>query len=257
MIVKSKARRTNSFKQLVGYLFSDKGRTKTGFDFILTRNIKGENPEEWVSQLEANEQFRIRTGINSTKVLHEIISFHKNDTQNLTTEKLRLITEEYLDMRSPNGMFIAIPHLNDDHLHIHICGSPLEYLTGKNLRMSRREFQTIKQRIQEFQFSKFPELSHSIVKHTNGSMENKGIQKMDKSHESIKLELGSLLNSFKGNLNQLRDYLKPHNVEIYFRGGKEAGVVFQGKKYRFKRLGIALPMEGDKLSNQLNRSRSN
>lgn len=143
----------------------DKGRMNDGPPFILTQNVKGTEVSEWVKQFEANEQYRLRHAKNATRVVHEILSFHADDTVNLTLPKLQAITQRYMEMRSPQGMFIAIPHIHDAHWHVHICGSPLEYLTGKSIRMSRKDFQSLKQGIQQVQFNEYPELSRSIVDH--------------------------------------------------------------------------------------------
>lgn len=165
MIVKSKSRKTNTFHQLLEYMMDDKGRMNGAPAFVLTQNVKGTTIDSWAAQLESNEQYRLRTAKNSTKVIHEILSFHRDDVPHLTPHILQTITQKYLEMRSINGMFVAIPHLHDAHWHVHICGSPIEYLTGKSLRMSRKEFKALKLGIQQYQFNEFPQLSRSVVNH--------------------------------------------------------------------------------------------
>ncbi len=241
MIVKSKARRTSSFKQLIEYMFSDKGRNEGSPDFVITQNVKGETIDGWVSQMEENEGHRIRKAKNDTKVLHEILSFHVNDKSQITTEKLKRITEEYIQMRSPIGMFVAVPHTEDGHVHVHICGSPLEYMSGKSLRMSRKEFQALKAAIQKFQFETYPELTHSIVDHGR----KKEPRMIDaRAHASHMTDLNLLTLWVKDcvRLQQPTEVilaaLEEQGCTVYHRSGKDAGVVYNGRKYRLKRIGL-------------------
>lgn len=162
MIIKSKPRRSRSFGQLLNYLEHNKGRGLGEMPMIITQNIRGATAEDWTNELEANEPERIRK--NATRVLHEIISFHVRDKERIDNTKLGSIAREYIMRRSRIGKFVAIAHTDDEHVHLHICGSPWD-MKGKSLRLSRVEFKKLKTEFQDHQREKFPELAHSVVDH--------------------------------------------------------------------------------------------
>ena len=118
-----------------------------------------------MSQYIENEKFRKRKRKDSVIITHEIISFHKDDSKNITIEKLHDIAEEYIKKRNPKGIYVAVPHFDKEHFHIHICASGVDYHNGKSLRMSKQGFQKLKKDIQNYQLNKYPELSKSLVQH--------------------------------------------------------------------------------------------
>ena len=174
MILKSKSRKTKSFKQLLNYLMDDKGRGLSDDAFIITHNVKGEEVKDWVQSLEKNEQMKGKIRKNAVRVIHDIMAFHEHDSLKISSNVLQDIAYQYIEKRNPNGMYIIIPHLEDDHLHIHVCASPWEYLGGKSLRMSKAEFRELKNEIEEFQQEKYPELLYSRIEHGKTKIKNLG-----------------------------------------------------------------------------------
>lgn len=170
MIIKSKARKTKTFGQLLNYLKQDKGRPGFDTNRIVLQNMSGDTIDSWVSQLENNEGHLRRVRKNATRVIHEILSFHAKDARHMPIEKILRIAKEYIWKRNKNGMFIAIPHLNDGHYHIHVAGSPWEKGSNKSLRLSKQEFATLKQEMEAFQQSNFPELTNSKVAHGKANL---------------------------------------------------------------------------------------
>lgn len=167
MIVKVLSHKKPDFKKLLDYMMNNKGRL---FDankesFVLTHNLSGDSINEWVEQLKENETHRERTRTNSTYLTHEILSWHKDDVGNISLDKMEDMAREYTQLRNPNGMYIAVPHFDKNHYHLHICVSAIEYHTGKTMRMSQKDFGGLKKNIQAYQQDKFPELSKSIVDH--------------------------------------------------------------------------------------------
>lgn len=141
-------------------LFDEKG-----YSFIVSHNLKGNDIKEWVRQFQENETFRKCKRVNSVLLTHEIISFHKDDASNITLEKLEDIAHQYVKLRNDKGIFVAVPHFDKEHYHIHLCVSGIEYRSGKSMRLSKNELKKVKKQIQEYQLSKYPELSKSIVTH--------------------------------------------------------------------------------------------
>jgi hypothetical protein len=133
--------------------------------FVVTHNLKGNSVDEWEKQFKTNEVFRLRKRKDNTHVFHEILSWHRDDAQNITLSKMEEMAREYIRQRNPRGMYVAVPHFDRNHYHIHICSSGIEYKTGKSLRLSKPNLLKLKKEIQEFQINRFPELSKSVVEH--------------------------------------------------------------------------------------------
>jgi len=70
-----------------------------------------------------------------------------------------------LELRSGKWIGDCYPHFNKTHYHIHFCISGVEIETGKSLRISKEEFKLVKEKLQEYQLEKYPELSNSVVEH--------------------------------------------------------------------------------------------
>jgi hypothetical protein len=221
-------------------LFDTKGRS-----FILTHNIKGKNIKEWEEQFNENETYRKQKRKDSVFVFHDILSWHKDDAKNISLEKMQDMAREYINLRNPNGMYIAVPHFDKEHYHLHICCSGVEHHTGKSLRLPKNKLVKVKQAIQNYQIEKYPELSHSIVQHGKG---DKNIQsekeyqyKRRTGKETNKNQILVILQtSYKNALSKKHFFesLIRHNVSTYSRNGKAAGVVYMGRKFRFNRLGF-------------------
>lgn len=244
MIVKIKTRKKPSFEQLLNYMLQPKEHSH--HHFILKHNIRGETIEEWVRQFKENETYRKFKRPDSVILSHEILSWHKDDTRNISLDKLEEMAREYISLRNPNGIYIVIPHTDKDHYHFHICASGVEYRTGKAMRMSKPEFTKLKQGIQSFQRQKFPELSKSIVAHgrmgkefalpdTEYQIKRRTGRASDK--EKI-LEMLRECHNTAVSKNDFFSRLQKRGLETYSRGGKITGIIYANRKYRFSRLGL-------------------
>lgn len=222
-------------------LFDTKGRS-----FIITHNLKGNNIKTWENQFKENDTYRKQKRKKNVFVTHEILSWHQDDAKNMSLEKMQDMAREYINLRNPNGMYIAVPHFDKEHYHIHICASGVEYRTGIIMRLSKPELVKVKKGIQNYQIEKYPELSHSIVQHgKNGKslLTEKEYQYNRRTgRETNKNQiLGILQTSYKTALSkkQFFESLNLNDVSTYSRNGKITGVIYKGRKFRFKRLGFA------------------
>lgn len=250
MLVKIKSRNTASFFQLLEYITEGKDKLfdKNGQSFVITRNLKGNSVESWTKQFKENEKCRKVKRSDNIKLYHEIISFHRNDSKNISLKKLEDITEQYLKYRNPNGMYVATPHFDKEHVHIHICASGIEYKTGKAMWMKKKELHDLKQKIQDYQLEKYPELSKSVIKHGKGSksisdgefrIKQRNIRLTDKD-----TVLGLLTTCYQKSASKQAFFalLTRNNLKTYTRSGKLVGVVYKGKKHRLGRLGFTPEM---------------
>lgn len=246
MIVKVKAFKSPEFGRLLEYMTNEKKRLfdEKGKSFAITHNMKGHTIANWEKQFKENELFRNVTRTDSTYLTHEILSWHKDDAKDITLEKMEQMTREYISKRNPNGMYVAVPHFDKDHYHIHICASGVEYRTGKSLRISKPDFSKLKKDIQDFQLKKFPELSKSVVEHGKKDKtrlsEKEYQMKQRTGRETQKEQLIGMLKTCYKKADSKEDFyakLKDCGLKTYERGGKVSGVIFGETKHRFKGLG--------------------
>jgi predicted DNA-binding protein (MmcQ/YjbR family) len=248
MIVKIKSyKRIGAVRGLLEYALNEKKRLfdKSGRSFVVTNNLKGQTINEWVNEFKWNEKCRKHKRKNNIFLTQEIISFHREDSKNITLKKMQDMAREYMRLRNPNSVFVASPHFDKSHWHIHIIVASVEYRSGKSLRMSRRELADLKKGIQNYQIEKYPELSKSIVKHgrkRKSKITDKEYQYKQRTGKQTKREeLFSIISDCHKNSKTQEDFLtrlKTTGLQTYIRGGRIYGVIYEDKKYRFKTLGI-------------------
>ncbi len=247
MIVKIKTRKKPSFRQLLDYMLNDKDRLydKQGRSFVITHNLKGKSIDQWERQFKDNEQYRKYHRKGNVMLYHEILSWHREDAKDITLDKLEEMAREYISLRNPNGMYVAVPHFDKEHYHIHICTGALEYHSGNTLRMSREEFARLKKDIQKYQQEKYPELGKSIVKHgkkEKAKLTEKEYQlKRRTGRQTHKEELAAILEGCYEKAASTKDFfekVKDAGLKTYERGGEITGVIYKGQKFRLKRVGF-------------------
>ena len=222
-------------------LFDDKGKS-----FVITHNLKGNTIKEWEKQFKGNELYRQYKRKDNTRLFHEILSWHKDDSENITLAKLEEMTREYIRQRNPNGMYVAVPHYDKDHFHVHICASGVEYKTGKSLRLAKTELQKLKAGIQKFQMDRFPELSKSIVdyqkKGKSFSSDKEYQFKLRTGRQTDKEKILAILEGcFKKSVskNTFFELLKQRGLKTYDRSGRTTGILYNNQKFRLGRLGFS------------------
>ena len=228
-------------------MLHDKDRLfdKDGKSFAITHNLKGNSIAEWEKQFKENETYRQRKRSDSVYLTHEILSWHRDDAKNITLAKMEAMAREYIKLRNPKGIYVAVPHFDKEHYHIHICASGIEYKTGKSLRLAKPELQKLKKDIQQYQLEKFPELSKSVVEHGKKDKlrtnEKEYQFKQRTGRETDKeIVLAKLKTCYKKAVSKetFFELLIECGLKIYERGGKTTGVVHGKYKFRFRRLGF-------------------
>ncbi len=217
----------------------------SGKSFAITYNLKGNSVSEWEKQFRDNELFRQRKRTDSVILSHEILSWHRDDAGNISLAKLEAMAREYIKQRNPKGMYVAVPHFDKQHYHVHICASGIEYKTGKSLRLPKADLQKLKKDIQNYQIEHFPELSKSIVQHgkkEKSILTEKEYQfKLRTGRETNKEKIIGMLKTCYKKATSKETFLhllKECNLKTYDRGGITTGLVFNNQKFRFKRLGF-------------------
>lgn len=247
MIIKSKSyKHTRSFTTVLGYILRE---TEKDQAFMLTKFIKGKDLsiEQLHAQLLSNEGLRVNRRKNNVVLYMDILSFHPQDAERLSNEKLYQIALKYLSLRAPKSIALATVHRHEkEHTHLHICFSGVEYKTGRSIRISREDFkQKVKLEMEKYQQDVFPELTLSKIRHEKSVSRNKEHKKeTEKIMEtngglSEKQQLLQNLEEVFKTATSEQDFyekLKTKGVKLYTRNGKITGIEGR-RKFRFRVLG--------------------
>lgn len=210
----------------------------------IKQNVRARTINGIIKSFERNEDLRVHQRKDSVKAHHTILSFSAKDTPNLTDEILKDIARHYISLRGIENMYVGSIHTDKDHLHVHIVMSGTQVGTGLSSRISRMEFQNIKQAMQQYQKEKYPQLVYSLPEHGGRKNERTSVLKNLKNAErapykSSLLELLETTYSKSRSSQHFLEQIQRHGHEPYFRNGKLQGVRYDGDlKFRFSRLGF-------------------
>ena len=266
MIIKSKSIKSKkALEHTIRYILTKENQKDLGF--IMNRFLQGDRNLEkqmqqesdvqkqlmlfekrianMVKQFESNEFKRKIERKNANRAYHEIISFHKSDTQHLPKKVLLKIARQYAKERAPHAMVISTMHCDKEHLHIHNVISALEFATGKPVRLSRKEFKEVKKRMELWQDNTLG-LQHSKVNHSKKKVAmlqldiEKELNLRGKRSERQEIQ-SKLIEVFAKERTERVYYkeLEKAGLELYSRDGKIIGVHGLKRRYRLKTLGFS------------------
>ncbi|WP_291728712.1 relaxase/mobilization nuclease domain-containing protein [Bernardetia sp.] len=264
MIINSNTRKDISFRQLVGYIYEEHLHRADGEeieeekrderDFILLHNFQDygvdlENTEEIANAFLENDKQRRRRK-NGVTMYHEIASFAPEDQDKMTRSMLYDMARKYIELRAKNGLVLARPHFDKDHVHIHFMISGNEQGNNRSMRVSKEQFKGQRRAMEEYQLSNYPQLSKSYVQSRDGVQKK---QKYNRTkQEKVKRQMEKrtakfsifalILEEFEAaiskahNLKTLVKEIKGKGYQVYERRGQATGIVVNNKKYRFTTL---------------------
>lgn len=240
MIIKSKARKSiKAVKQLLEYVMRQDAlyRDENGKTLFIRNNIRGHSLSDWCREFTVNEAKRARKMKGSNVVYHEILSWHELDREAITLPKLEAMAREYIRLRNPNALVLAVAHQDKGHVHIHFVISGVEKGSGQSLRISKEAFRTMKLSMEYYQQIKFPELEHSKVDHKQSQTKHQTdkeykMKLKGKTTEKEKLIYDiELIKKTARTEDEFAQMLQEKGYSPYYRNGRFAGV--EGKrKYR-------------------------
>lgn len=153
------SRKTASFAQLYDYIT----QAKDGPKIALAHNLPCPSVDRAAVLKAFFDTDRLsRPRKNGVRVFHEVLAFHPGDAEALTLSAMRDLAEFYLHLRAPRGIALAEVHFDQAHPHVHLMISANEAGSGRKIRLSRRAFSKIKERLEAFQKARFPELTQSL-----------------------------------------------------------------------------------------------
>ena len=243
-VVKILTRHSPSYKSLIKYILNE---DKTDKKTIFTHNLRAKDIDGYTKEFMENESFRQRYRSDQVYLSHEIISFHKDEnSENITTEMLKDMVKQYIQLRGNEGMYLGAVHHDTEHIHIHLAVSALAYRTGKSFHVAKPELHQLKTEFQKFHKEKYPEISKSFPEHGKGQkyLTDRAWQKAHRvERDQLSIEVSNKIQECLDKsqnrtefLNQLRDA----NIHHYERSGRIEGIMtVGGTKFRFSRLGFA------------------
>lgn len=247
MLIKILSRKTNSFYQLANYINKEKSLEPMCVNFPQTGC-----PKKIARAFEENLKYKSKRVKN--KLYNTVISFHEKDA--ISPKILEDITEEFikqagLDTHLVYGGF----HTDQKHQHIHLMSSSNAYLSPQNFRLSKAQLKELQVRMERYQQAKYPSLRHSMIYTKQDRAVALGFKKVEKakvkiSDAEVHLKKRGVKPQKAYIIEQLKAIAqKSSSVEAFTQGleadttltsytyrGKLHGIVYQGKKYRFKTL---------------------
>ena len=181
--------------------------------------------------------------MNSYKIGYLGIFFSKIKTPS----KLRDLTYCYLKKRAKHNLAFAQIHQDKQHYHVHIAISPNGYKDQKVTHINKERYQAIRLELERYQQEKYPELSKSIVflqqkREKEKHPSNKEFELLKRGGKSTKEQLKTYVKeTFAKSYSQdefLSRLVENPEIQLYKYRGTINGIRHNGKKYRFKTLGI-------------------
>lgn len=245
MIIKSKSRKIGNFDQLYDYM--KKGAEQHHGFHVFSKNVYARDRDGILQEFFKNaELFRKRQ--NSVYLYHEIISITRSDT--LTIEKqqamLHSIVSQYVESRAKDNLVWGYMH-NDakTNIHFHLMISSNARGQTKNLRLSKKDFDTAKRHTEAWTNQFYPELQQGLIigKQAGKKTSHNGTELQKRTGKMPERErVMSVLQDIFANTHDKTSFfnrLQTEHLEIYTRG-KNIGFVdtLTGRKYRLNTLGL-------------------
>jgi hypothetical protein len=246
MIIKSMSRATASFEQIIDYVERHKQDSK----HRLYYNIFSREKEAIKEEFEKNSK-HVKTRKNGVYMYHEVLSLE--ESYKLSREKqkelLREVALEYIKSRAEKNIAYGILHDEKDrHLHYHLVFSSNEFGKSKKTRLSKKEFNEVKQGLEKWVLEKYPELGQKKTmqtKRTENKLSSKGGEMKRRTKQSppqrerVKNELKNIFRSSRDK-QEFFNKLEKSKLEIYVRG-KAIGFkdLETGRNHRVNTLGLS------------------
>lgn len=240
MIIKSMSRKSTSFTQLYDYL------TREADDFCFTKNTYSniQNKKELLKEFYHNAEF-LKNSRGKVYLYHELLSLKKNNLSKLRQKEILLdLANRYLEQRANNHLSFGVIHEDKAHIHLHLMISANEIESEKRVRLSKTKFASIQKNLELYKNEKYIELQKSSLYQEQKDFSKEKQKEQEIRHKrntkTIKDEIKqNLENAFKkvASKTYFDNHIKSLEYEFYTRG-TTTGIIYQGKKYRLKTLGL-------------------
>ena len=252
MIVKSMTRKAPSFAQLLAYIAAE-GK---GVGEPLLHNLGGDGHDlaAVTRAFMANARL-VPARRNGVALYHEVLSLAGADPAE--PAMLYDLAAHYLALRAPQALAYGLVHADGPNPHIHLVISANLRGRPRKMRLARARFAAIKHELEAYQRERYPELTHSLAftvpaapERAEGEPAVRGraegeahrrLRRVGEGPPSIKAFLAQAVSdglTVATSEAGFEERLAGLEIAPYARGGRLAGVRYQGKKYRLRTLGV-------------------
>lgn len=162
MILKSMARKTATFSDLLSYMDREGVSER-----IVAHNLYhslDEDMERVAESFMENAQ-RLSRRANGNSLYHEILSLEAGHglSRERLTEILRDLAQVYLSERATDNLAFGIAHFDSQHVHLHLCISANAVGDSRRVRLSKESFAGIQKRLEGYILERYPELDQRTI----------------------------------------------------------------------------------------------
>lgn len=246
MILKSMARQNKSFEALYDYFTKEKDARLFAFNLYSDPNDK----QRVINEFLQNAKY-IKKARGKNFLFHEIISLKTSSLEKSKLEQILFeLAREYIDKRAKDHLVFSAVHKEKEHLHMHLMISANAIGEKSRRRLSKKAFSAIQKNLEVYQNTHFPELYSAHYDKTASKEKARKSRSEQEINTNRHTKTGkdkireAILEIFKqaSSRESLSELLQNKGFSIYIRG-KNTGVEFEGKKYRFSTLGIQVRYE--------------
>tara|TARA_R110002124_G_scaffold17532_3_gene73490 strand:- start:374542 stop:375108 length:567 start_codon:yes stop_codon:yes gene_type:complete len=170
MIIKSISHTNRSAPQrLIRYVFD--GRKSLldpdGNQLVFKQHLRSYNKQRWISQFNELEKSRkSHYGSKSVVCYHEVLSFSDKSTGHLNRQIIKDLVCRYIDLRTQGDQLcIGACHFDaGKNWHVHLIFSGIRTRDQKSARISKARLAEIKEELQTYQITTYPQLEDSVVR---------------------------------------------------------------------------------------------
>ena len=248
MIPVSMSRKTASFGQLIDYMQDDE-KSQRAYDLHHHCMARGRSniAEEFLANSRHLPKHKSRN-----MLYHEIISISLEEGVEMQYAKdaLREIAQKWIDARCPNNMAYGCLHEDHaNHLHYHLLISANELGQASRLRLSKSEFESVKQNLEAHVLENYPKLKQKAINTRPKKERSESRKATAQKRRTGKLETREAVRAtvteamlHTSSLEEFETKLMAQNFKFYTRG-KNFGVEDLSaekprNKFRFSTLGI-------------------
>lgn len=257
MVFRCHSRKSRSFKQLLLYMNTPQERGKRP----VFHNL--ETSQNNLVKI-ANEFMRhsgyIKPRENGVFLYHHVLSLSSYDKEKVTEQVLNNIARKYLELCAPEAKAYALAQFNTDNPHIHILISANKLESSEKIRISKKDFFSMRREMDKYLANKYPELEQSLIfdreisrkkdLSTEEEMkvtwyEQERVKRLKAANKEVtpskkQMVRNTLLTAFTVAMDskQFVNLLKEEGLTLYKRGQNLGVIDREGMKYRFSTLGL-------------------
>lgn len=254
MIIKSMARQSPSFSQLLKYFHSTAYLREAP---VFTHNLWETGTHEAAAkEMEHNATFLPKSARGKNYLYHEVISLgnHPEVDADLKQRALLDLVQEYVSLRCPDQMVYGRAHL-DKNCHFHLCISSNTVRGKQRQSLSKSRFAEIQAILENLKIERYPQLGNQKLydrdtrlknrekkdqlQLSNAEIELKKRTKAPSQKEIRRTEILSIFHKARSETDLVAQ-LKQVDLVLYTRGNQQ-GVECRRtqRRYRLSTLGLA------------------